>query len=78
MMLDPIARYRDALAAAARAGEDLPDAATLATATTNGVPSARMVLIKGADERGFSFYTNLSSRKARELAANPVAAMCVH
>ena len=48
---------------------------TLATATPDGRPSARMVLLRGADERGFSFFTNYESRKARELEANPFAAL---
>jgi pyridoxamine 5'-phosphate oxidase len=53
----------------------LPNAMTLATATPDGVPSARVVLLKDFDERGFVFYTNYESNKARELARNPVAAL---
>jgi len=53
-------------------------AMTLATATPDGAPSARMVLLKGVDERGFVFYTNLDSRKSHELAANPRAALVFH
>lgn len=65
--------------AAARAQEPSePEAVTLATATRDGRPSARAVLIKAADERGFVFYTNLGSRKARELDANPRAALLFH
>src|SRR5438093_3241416 len=52
-----------------------PTAMTLATADQRGRPSARVVLLKGLDERGFVFYTNYQSRKARELAANPNAAL---
>jgi pyridoxamine 5'-phosphate oxidase len=63
--------YRDALAANAVA----PDAMTLASATKDGVPSARMVLLKGADERGFVFFSNYEGQKARELAENPKAAL---
>jgi pyridoxamine 5'-phosphate oxidase len=54
------------------------NAMTLATSTADGVPSARMVLLKGADEAGFVCYTNLGSRKAEELYANPRAALCFH
>jgi pyridoxamine 5'-phosphate oxidase len=53
-------------------------AATLATADTEGRPSARIVLIKDIDEAGISFYTNLDSRKARDLRANPRAALCIY
>jgi pyridoxamine 5'-phosphate oxidase len=62
----------------ARAGVPVPEAVALATATPEGRPSARMVLLKGADGRGFSFYTNSESRKARELAENPRAALLFH
>ena len=54
---------------------DLPDAMTLATATTDGMPSARIVLLRGHDERGFVFYTDYESQKGKELAANPNAAL---
>jgi pyridoxamine 5'-phosphate oxidase len=53
-----------------------PTALALATADARGHPSVRMLLLKGFDERGFVFYTNLESRKARELAENPHAALC--
>jgi pyridoxamine 5'-phosphate oxidase len=52
-----------------------PTAMTLATATPDGKPSARVVLLKGLDQRGFAFFTNYDSRKGRELDANPVAAL---
>lgn len=55
-----------------------PSAAALATATADGRPSVRMVLIRGVDKRGFVFYTNLESRKGGELAANPHAAIVLH
>ena len=55
-----------------------PTAMTLATATKDAVPSARIVLLKAHDARGFVFYTNLESRKSRELKANPQAALCFH
>ena len=51
---------------------------SLATATPEGVPSVRMVLLRGFDARGFVFYTNLESNKGRELIANPHAALCFH
>jgi pyridoxamine 5'-phosphate oxidase len=53
----------------------LPNAMTLATATNDGMPSARVVLLKGFDERGFVFYTNYQSQKGRELDENPVASL---
>jgi pyridoxamine 5'-phosphate oxidase len=55
-----------------------PNAMTVATATRDGIPSARMVLLKGFDARGFVFYTNYESQKGRELAENPVAALVFH
>jgi pyridoxamine 5'-phosphate oxidase len=55
-----------------------PNAMALATADAQGRPSVRMVLLKGWDDRGFVFYTNLESRKGQELAANPHAALCLH
>src|SRR5690348_9683284 len=55
-----------------------PEAVALATATADGEPSVRMVLLRSFDERGFVFYTNLESRKGRELAANPRAALLFH
>ena len=60
---------------AMKAGVSEPDAMTLATATTDGRPSARVVLLRGVDDRGFVFFTNYDSRKGRELAANPWAAL---
>jgi pyridoxamine 5'-phosphate oxidase len=62
--------------AAAQQKEPDPHAMTLATATKDGVPSARMVLLKGFDDCGFVFYTNLESRKSLELFENPQAALC--
>jgi pyridoxamine 5'-phosphate oxidase len=57
---------------------DAPEAVVLATATSSGGPSARMVLLKGFDQRGFVFYTNYFSRKGQEIAQNPRAAMLFH
>ena len=62
--------------AQALAREADANAMILATATAAGVPSARAVLLKGCDARGFVFYTNLESRKSEELAENPRAALC--
>jgi len=72
---DAIAQFRAWFEEALSAGVVEPNAMTLATATPDGRPSARMVLLKGLDERGFSFYTDYESRKGRELAANPHAAL---
>lgn len=64
--------------AEAREKERDAEAMTLATATPDGEPDARLVLLKGADSRGFVFYTNIDSRKGDELRANPRAALCFH
>jgi len=77
-MTDPVALF-DAWLAEARAGEpNDPEAMALATAAASGQPSVRMVLLKGHDERGFTFHTNLDSRKGAELEANPQAALLFH
>lgn len=60
----------------ARSVERDPTAMALATVAPDGAPSVRMVLLKGADRRGFVFYTNLDSRKSLELAGNPKASLC--
>jgi pyridoxamine 5'-phosphate oxidase len=72
---DPMSQFGAWLHQALDAGLVLPNTMTLATATTEARPSARMVLLKSFDERGFTFYTNYESRKGRELAANPSAAL---
>jgi len=72
---DPLELFEHWFADAKRAGVDVPEAMTLATATGGGVPSARMVLLKGADEGGFVFYTDYGSRKSEELEQNPRAAL---
>jgi len=69
----PVARFHRWFTAATRAGAPLPDAMALATADRRGRPSVRFVLLKGADVRGFVFYTNGRSRKGRELSRNPHA-----
>ncbi len=75
---DPIAIFEAWMAEAAKTEPNDPNAVCLATATPEGRPSARMVLLKGVDQAGFVFYTNLESRKGQELAANPFAALCFH
>lgn len=55
-----------------------PDAMAIATATAEGRPSVRMVLLRRSGPEGFGFFTNLQSRKGQEIAANPVGAMCIH
>ncbi|MGB3634947.1 MAG: pyridoxamine 5'-phosphate oxidase [Rubrobacteraceae bacterium] len=68
---DPIDQFRHWFEETLNAGLHEPNAMTLATATSDGHPSARVVLLKGYDERGFTFYTNYEGRKAKELEANP-------
>lgn len=75
---DPIALFRSWFDDARAAGILLPERVAVATATRDGAPSVRMMLLKGVGERGFDFYTNYESRKAVELAENPGAAMCFH
>lgn len=75
---DPVAVFRHWLKEAEASEPSDPTAAALATADASGAPSVRMVLLKDADEHGFVFYTNLGSRKAEELKANPRAALCFH
>ncbi|MHA1536549.1 MAG: pyridoxamine 5'-phosphate oxidase [Alphaproteobacteria bacterium] len=75
---DPIALFAEWLAAAEASEPAVPSAMSLATANAEGVPSIRMVLLRGLDERGFVFYTNTQSRKGEEIRANPNAALCFH
>lgn len=72
---DPLVEVRRWVAHAVAAGISTPNAMTLATVDDRGRPAARIVLLKGIDDRGFVFYTNYRSRKARELAATPHAAL---
>src|SRR5688572_19630313 len=78
MATDPHALFEEWLAEARLAEPNDPVAMALATADAAGRPSVRMVLMKGHDERGFVFYTNLDSRKGGELAVNPSAALLFH
>lgn len=74
---DPITEFLNAVERA-RAHQVDTAPVTLATADAQGRPAARMVLLRGVDPRGFAFFTNYNSRKARELAENPSAALCFH
>lgn len=81
--MDPLYRtalstFADLLAQAKQSIDPEPTAMTVATVGRDGMPAARTVLLKGFDERGFVFYTNFSSRKGRQLAANPQAALLFH
>jgi pyridoxamine 5'-phosphate oxidase len=76
--LDPVSLFRAWMDEAVAGEPNDPNAVALATATPDGAPSVRMVLLKALDARGFAFYTNSESRKGSELAANPIAAMCFH
>lgn len=75
---DPIELFQSWFDAARESGILLPESMSLATATPDGVPSVRMVLLKQVDQDGFVFFTNFGSQKARELDANPKAALCFH
>ena len=75
---DPLQQFRRWFSEAEQAGLKAPQAMALATATVDGSPSVRMVLLKGADEHGFVFFTGYVSRKAVELDANPRAALLFH
>ncbi len=75
---DPIAEFNAWFEEAREAGVPVPETITLATADAAGRPSARMLLLKGADERGFTFFTSYESRKGRELETNPHAALVVY
>ena len=72
---DPIVQFQRWFGNVINANLHEPNAMILATATSEGLPSARTVLLKGYDERGFVFYTNYEGRKARELDANPACAL---
>jgi pyridoxamine 5'-phosphate oxidase len=76
-MIDPIERFRELFERAAATCAE-PDAMVLSTVDPDGRPSGRFVLLKAVDARGFVFYTNLGSRKARALAANPLASLCFY
>ncbi len=75
---DPVTQFRRWYDEAVAAGVAQPEAMTIATAGPAGAVSARMVLLRGLDERGFVFFTNFDSAKGHELAANPRAALVFH
>ena len=75
---DPITMFRGWLDDTIAAGLHEPNAMVVSTVSAEGRPSLRMVLLKGVDERGFVFFTNLESRKGRELMATPRAALCFY
>jgi pyridoxamine 5'-phosphate oxidase len=75
---DPFVQFQRWFDDASAHGQLQPDAMVVATSTPDGRPSARMVLLRGVDARGFCFYTNFTSRKGDELAANPRAAIALH
>ena len=75
---EPIALFKTWLSEARDAGLPLPESMALATVGPRGEPSVRMVLLKDCDETGFVFYTNLESRKAADLRANPRVGLCFH
>jgi pyridoxamine 5'-phosphate oxidase len=78
LVADPFAKFQEWMSEAWAHEPEDANAMTLATATSDGTPSARIVLLKGADARGFVFYTNKQSRKAGELVANTRAALLFH
>ena len=73
--VDPLVLFETWFSQALAAEVPEPNAMSVATATPEGVPSVRVLLLKGFDRRGFTFFTNYHSRKGRELAANPLAAV---
>ncbi len=75
MMDSPLDRFQEWFREAQHAGVEVPEAMTLATADVEGTPSARMLLLKSADEDGFVFYSGYASRKGGELDENPRAAL---
>lgn len=75
---DPIELFKEWLTEASETEPNDPEAMALATVAADGRPSVRMVLLKGVDNDGFRFCTNMESRKGRELGGNPHAALCIH
>ena len=78
LAISPFIQFHDWMAEAAKSELNDSNAMTVATSAADGRPSARIVLLKGVDERGFVFYTNKESRKGDELSANPNVALLFH
>lgn len=78
MSVNPHQLFDDWLAEARKSEPNDPEAMALATASASGMPSVRMVLLKDHDARGFTFYSNVESRKGEELRANPQASLLLH
>lgn len=78
LVTDPFARFREWMADAEASEPSDANAMTVATATPDGRPSARAILLKGVDDRGFVFYTNKESRKSDELSGNPQVFLLFH
>ena len=75
---NPIVLFKKWFAVAEKSEINDPNALSLATSTSGGMPSVRMVLLKGLSEKGFVFYTNFNSKKGNDLKKNPKASMCFH
>ncbi|GAA3757133.1 pyridoxamine 5'-phosphate oxidase [Terriglobus aquaticus] len=75
---EPMPMFREWLTVAETSEPNDANAAALATATRDGLPSVRMVLVKGAEDRGLSIFTDRDSQKGREIAGNPEVALCLH
>jgi len=75
---NPIVLFKKWFAVAEKSEINDPNALSLATSTSEGMPSVRMVLLKGLSEKGFVFYTNFNSKKGNDLKKNPKASMCFH
>ena len=75
---NPVDLFKKWFALAEKSEINDPNALSLATSSKNGIPSVRMVLLKGLSDKGFVFYTNFNSKKGNDLKNNPNASMCFH
>ncbi len=73
---DPFTQFDRWFSEVLKSDEKFPNAMVLSTADSDGIPSSRIVLLKGYDESGYSFYTNCNSKKGREIASNPHVSLC--